>query len=116
MAQYRVLQGIDYPPNKRAEVGQVVSDLPPQSINWLLESGVIEDISKPSKAKEEVKPVIKAEPAKAEEPKVEISKTEESKISYKEDAVDGDGDGLVQDGTKFQRPVGTSLPQEKAGE
>lgn len=26
---------------------------------------------------------------------------------YKEDARDGDGDGLVQDGTKHERPVGT---------
>lgn len=39
---YKVLQGIDYPPNKRAEAGQVVSDLPKDSIPWLLESGVIE--------------------------------------------------------------------------
>jgi hypothetical protein len=53
MAQYRVLTGIDYPPNKRAEVGQIVSDLPPQSIKWLLESGAIEDASKPAKKVEE---------------------------------------------------------------
>lgn len=58
MAQYRVLSGIDYPPNKRAEVGQVVSDLPPQSIKWLLESGAIEDASKPVKKVEE--PVVEA--------------------------------------------------------
>jgi hypothetical protein len=39
---YIVLQGIDYPPNKRAEAGQIVSDLPKDSIPWLLESGIIE--------------------------------------------------------------------------
>lgn len=57
MAKYRVLTGIDYPPNKRAEAGQVVEDLPAQSIKWLLESGLIEDASKPaSTPKEEPKP------------------------------------------------------------
>jgi hypothetical protein len=67
MAQYRVLTGIDYPPNKRAEAGDVVTDLPAQSVKWLLESGVIEDTSKPSKKvvtpKEEPKaePVVEAE-------------------------------------------------------
>jgi hypothetical protein len=49
MAKYRVLQGIDYPPNKRAEIGDVVEDLPATSIKWLLESGAIEDSSKPAK-------------------------------------------------------------------
>ena len=46
---YKVLQGIDYPPNKRAEAGQVVSDLPKDSIPWLLESGIIErtEVTKP---------------------------------------------------------------------
>lgn len=99
MAQYRVLQGIDYPPNKRAEAGQVVSDLPPQSIKWLLESGAIEDASKPAKAKEEPK----VETPKVEAPKEEPKK--ESKVEFKPDAKDGDGDGLVQDGTPFERPV-----------
>lgn len=57
MAKYRVLTGIDYPPNKRAEAGQVVEDLPAQAIKWLLESGLIEDASKPtSTPTEEPKP------------------------------------------------------------
>ena len=43
MTQYRVLQGIDYPPNKRAEAGDVVNDLPASSVKWLLEVGAIED-------------------------------------------------------------------------
>ena len=66
MAKYRVLQGIDYPPNKRAEIGDVVEDLPATSIKWLLESGAIEDSSKPAKTVETpktetiVEPVIEA--------------------------------------------------------
>lgn len=59
MAKYRVLQGIDYPPNKRAEVGDVVEDLPATSVKWLLESGAIEDASKP---KTEIKVEVQAEP------------------------------------------------------
>ena len=53
MASYRALVGIDYPPNKRAEAGEVVTDLPPQSVKWLLDSGLIEDSSKPAKKIEE---------------------------------------------------------------
>lgn len=29
----------------------------------------------------------------------------DQKSAYKPDAVDGDGDGLVQDGTKYERPA-----------
>lgn len=32
---------------------------------------------------------------------------------FKEDAVDGDKDGLVQDGTKFERPAAKSTKQVK---
>lgn len=97
MARYRVLQGIDYPPNKRAEVGDIVEDIPAQSIKWLLDSGIIEDTDKPTKKTE--KPVveeIKAEPV-AEEPAVADN--------FDADATDGDGDGFLQDGTPHQRPV-----------
>lgn len=43
--EYKVLQGISYPPNKRAEIGTIVSDLPKESVTWLLSSGIIEEIS-----------------------------------------------------------------------
>lgn len=77
MAKYKVLAGIDYPPNKRAEAGEVVEDLPSKSVAWLLEVGAIEAADgKPTKS------------------------------TYKADARDGDGDGLVQDGTEFERPAG----------
>jgi hypothetical protein len=104
MAQYRVLQGIDYPPNKRAEAGDVVTDLPPQSVKWLLESGVIEDTSKPAKKVETPIEEPKAEPAVEAEPIVE-AKTETEEVAFDPDATDGDGDGFVQDGTPHQRPV-----------
>lgn len=43
--EYKVLQGISYPPNKRAEIGTIVSDLPKESVAWLLSSGIIEEVS-----------------------------------------------------------------------
>lgn len=42
---YRVKVGLDYPVKgveKRAEKGDVVTDLPPKSIPWLLEGDYIE--------------------------------------------------------------------------
>ena len=100
MAKYRVLQGIDYPPNKRAEIGDVVEDLPATSIKWLLESGAIEDSSKPAKKVEEPKPEPIVEPV-VEAP-VEAVKEEDG---FDPDATDGDGDGFLQDGTIHQRPI-----------
>jgi hypothetical protein len=100
MAKYRVLQGIDYPPNKRAEIGDVVEDLPATSIKWLLESGAIEDSSKPATKVEEKKTEPIVEPV-IEAP-VEAVKEEDG---FDPDATDGDGDGFLQDGTIHQRPV-----------
>ena len=97
MTQYRALVGIDYPPNKRAEAGELVSDLPEKSATWLLAQGLIETTdgktSKKTAAKIE-EPVVK------ETPEITVDGVE-----FKSDAVDGDGDGFVQDGTPFQRPV-----------
>jgi len=39
--KYKVLTGLSYPPNKRAEPGDVVSDLPKKSILWLVKRGYI---------------------------------------------------------------------------
>lgn len=52
MPAYRVLVGLDYPPDRRAETGDVVDDLPGKSIKWLTEQGLIEpaEKSKPVKA------------------------------------------------------------------
>lgn len=45
---YRVLVGLNYPgqsgAEKRADPGDVVTDLPAQSIPWLVEDGYIEPV------------------------------------------------------------------------
>lgn len=45
--KYRALVGLNYPPAKRAEAGDVVSDLPEKSIKWLLKAGKIEKAGSP---------------------------------------------------------------------
>ena len=35
---------------------------------------------------------------------------------YDPNAIDGDGDGMVQDATEFERPTGTLLPEENTAE
>lgn len=47
-ARYRVLTGVDYPPGKRAEVGDVVADIPEKSIKWLVKQGLIEPVHAPA--------------------------------------------------------------------
>jgi hypothetical protein len=49
--KYRVHRGLDYPPNKRAEIGDVVSDIPEKSVKWLLETNVIEALEDDRQAK-----------------------------------------------------------------
>lgn len=44
MTQYRAVVGVDYPPNKRVEAGDLVSDLPEKSAKWLLAAGFIEAV------------------------------------------------------------------------
>jgi len=72
MPKYKVLVGIDYPPNRRAEIGDIVEDIPSKSIKWLREQGIIElaDGSSPTvEAPVEEAPVEEtpAEEAPAEE-------------------------------------------------
>jgi hypothetical protein len=43
----------------------------------------------------------------------EVVKPKKRKAEYKADAIDADGDGRVQDGTIFERPVGTELSPEE---
>lgn len=47
MATYRILVGVDYD-GKRAEPGDIVSDLPARSVNWLREQGIIEAVDNAS--------------------------------------------------------------------
>ena len=42
---------------------------------------------------------------------VDLDATKES--GFKPDAKDGDGDGIVQDGTEFERPIGQTTPPVK---
>jgi hypothetical protein len=44
MSKYRALVGLDYPPGKRAEPGDVVDDLPEKSVKWLLKDGKIKEV------------------------------------------------------------------------
>ena len=84
MTQYRVLTGIDYPPDRRAESGTIVSDIPEKSAKWLLDQGLIETTDGKAKKNE---PIIEPE------------------VTFDPEAIDGDKDGFVQDGTEFQRPT-----------
>lgn len=43
---YQVLTGINFPPGKRAEAGDIRDDIPAQSIPWLLEQGHIKPAKK----------------------------------------------------------------------
>lgn len=52
--EFVVLLGLDYPPNRRAEVGDIVSDLPKESISWLLEMGAISPVGESSVPSEPV--------------------------------------------------------------
>lgn len=49
MATYRVLVGLDYA-GKRAEPGDIVSDLPNKSVGWLTAQGIIEKTDGPSQS------------------------------------------------------------------
>lgn len=42
-----------------------------------------------------------------------FEKPKKKKVEYQQPAVDADGDGLVQDGTPFERPAGTELSPEE---
>lgn len=44
--KYRVITGINYPPSKRAEPGDVINDLPPGAEDTLLKLGAIEKVAK----------------------------------------------------------------------
>jgi hypothetical protein len=55
-------------------------------------------------------PVVTEEPLVTEEPVVTEPALEEMIVDgYNPDARDGDGDGLIQDGTQWERPVDTQL-------
>lgn len=76
MAQYRALVGLEYPPDRRVEAGQIVDDLPGKSVKWLLEQGLIEPANgKPADSKKDAKPDFAA-PAPAPATPVEDEEDE----------------------------------------
>ena len=101
MTQYRAVVGVDYPPNKRVEAGDLVSDLPEKDVKWLLSSGFIEEVNGKG---ETITPVVEVIEEEVIEPVVEESPVVEE-VAFDADAKDGDGDGFLQDGTIHQRPV-----------
>ena len=42
MPKYLVKTGLEYPPDRRVEAGEIVEDIPSKSIKWLREQGLIE--------------------------------------------------------------------------
>ncbi len=53
VAKYQVVVGVDYPPNKRAEAGDIVDDLPTSAVKWLKEQGLITAVDGKGKVVEE---------------------------------------------------------------
>jgi hypothetical protein len=53
---------LSYPPDKRAEVGDVVDDLPSKSIKWLMKKGHIEEVKGSSPRPAAVKPAVAPAP------------------------------------------------------
>lgn len=109
MTQYRAVVGVDYPPNKRVEAGQLVDDLPEKSAKWLLSAGFIETVDGKGKT---ITPVVEET---VEETVEEVIEKPVAQITpaYDAEATDGDNDGTVQDGTAWERPAGTELADEE---
>ena len=50
MPKYLVKTGLEFPPNRRVEAGDVIDDVPAKSIKWLREQGLIEPFDASAKA------------------------------------------------------------------
>lgn len=42
LVNYKALVGLDYPPDRRVEAGEIVSDIPSASLKWLVDQGLVE--------------------------------------------------------------------------
>lgn len=42
MPKYLVKTGLEFPPDRRVEAGEITEDIPAKSIKWLREQGMIE--------------------------------------------------------------------------
>lgn len=69
MPKYRVMQGLEYPPNRVVKAGEIVDDIPSRSVKWLREQGIIEPADANAVSLPE-EPVVEETPA-AVEPQAE---------------------------------------------
>lgn len=70
MPKYLVKQGLEYPPNRVVNAGEIVDDIPSRSIKWLREQGIIEPADANAKVVAD-EPVVEETPA-APEPQAEV--------------------------------------------
>jgi len=63
VAQYRALVGLDVPPDRRIEAGEVTDAIPSKSVKWLLDQGYIQ----PAAGKGKDAPVVEPEPEGGDE-------------------------------------------------
>jgi len=61
MPKYLVKTGLEYPPDRRVEAGEIVEDIPSKSIKWLREQGWIELVDATGKEVVEVVEVVEVE-------------------------------------------------------
>jgi len=66
MPKYLVKVGLNYPPNRRAEAGDVVDDLPAKSIKWLRDQNAIELADANAKSDDFVDTGVEVEESAAE--------------------------------------------------
>lgn len=66
MATYMAMTGLEYG-DKRVEVGELVSDIPPKSVSWLREQGLIEAVESEEPSKRGRKTVVEPEVTEEEE-------------------------------------------------
>jgi hypothetical protein len=66
MTAYKVLVGVDYA-GKRAEPGDIISDLPPKSVGWLTEQGIVEKADGKPEPKPAPEPPADTAPSKTRE-------------------------------------------------
>lgn len=80
MPKYRLTTGLEYPPNRRAEAGDIVDDIPAKSVKWLREQGLIEPVDASAKAAVDVEVVEEPAPVVVEVADVvDATKSEDDK-------------------------------------
>ncbi len=65
--KYKANVGIEFPPDRRVEAGEIVSDLPPKSVKWLQEQGLIEPVEDGATKRAAKTPFAGADPAQETE-------------------------------------------------